>query len=186
MPCAPLLTTTAASQAVSHSRFGDAGLTSRGVNAVLLLASCGRDPDRCDHRAALGRRGLWSRDWIDGEQHPGNPRGFVHQRNDGSVGASPFHQGTDLLTSAVTLALVPAKRGPGTVHEEWTQIPIPPCADPEQTQLAIRRGLAWYDPQPRGKRPGPLHQNRILLSFARTVRSSMLASTKNLQAQLTY
>jgi hypothetical protein len=79
---------------------------------------------------------------IGGEQHPGYPRVFVRQRNDGSVGASSFYQGMDPLTSAVTLALVPAKRGPGTVHEELTQIHLPAYADLEQAQLATYRMLA--------------------------------------------
>jgi hypothetical protein len=79
---------------------------------------------------------------IGGEQHPGYPRVFVRQRNDGSVGASSFYQGMDPLTSTVTLALVPAKCGPGTVHEELTQIHLPACADLEQTQLATHRMLA--------------------------------------------
>jgi hypothetical protein len=122
--------------------FGEAGLIYCGINAVLTRASCERDPDRCDHRAALCPRGLWSIDLIGGEQHPGYPRVFVRQRNDGSVGASSFYQGMDPLTSAVTLALVPAKRGPGTVHEELTQIHLPAYADLEQAQLATYRMLA--------------------------------------------
>jgi hypothetical protein len=49
----------------------------------------------------------------------------------------------DPLTPAVVLALDPTECGPSSVHEELTQIAIPACAEPEQTQLATRRMLAW-------------------------------------------
>jgi hypothetical protein len=49
----------------------------------------------------------------------------------------------DTLTSAVMFGLDPTECGPGSVHEELTQIAIPACADPEQTQLATHRMLAW-------------------------------------------
>jgi hypothetical protein len=102
-------------------------------------------------------RVLWHVDLIGREQHPGNPRVFIRQRNHGAVGASSFEQHTDPLASAITLEFDPAERRPGAVHEEFTQIAIPTCADPPETRVAPGGVLAWDKPQPRGKLPAVLN-----------------------------
>ena len=110
---------------------GEAGLTYHGITVLLPLASWRRDLHRTDHRAALcpSRRGRI--DLIGREQHPGNPRVFVRERDHGSVGASSCNQCMDPLTSAIMLQFRPAERRPSSVHEEFTEIAIPAFADPQ-------------------------------------------------------
>src|SRR5262244_565436 len=68
--------------------FGEAGLTYHGITVLLPLASCRRDPDRTAHQVALCPSILGRIDLIGREQHPGNPRVFVRERDLGSVDAS--------------------------------------------------------------------------------------------------
>jgi hypothetical protein len=135
---------------------GEAGLTYHGITAVWPRASCGRGPDRCAPGAALDCRVCWRVDLIAREQPPGDSRVFVRQRHHGSGGASPLHQRSEPLPSAVILQPDPADRGPCAMHEEFTQIAIPTCADPRETRFAPRGVLAWDKPQPRGKLPAVL------------------------------
>jgi hypothetical protein len=127
---------------LTTSESGEAGLTDRVISSGIPLALS---------RSVLDH-GLCSASLYDGpdtillvvcQERPDNSGIFIGQRDGSPVLSSSGDEGSQPLTPVITLRVDPAEHGSRAVHEELTQLPIPACADPEQTQLATRRMLAW-------------------------------------------